>query len=164
MLLICLSFIVTLALGVLSHFAVELWGYNYWLSFIIPASHTLFEQLKLFIFPFLIVSIVEIFIFDKNVLSTLGARIYALIIGLLILLLFYVGYTKIFETNIVAVNILIYVVSLSLTYVFAYLFSKNAVPNRMVMISFLCLLALVFFSTVWTINGPEFDFLKEIIF
>ena len=54
-----LTYLITVLIGTLSHFAFTTFNFDNFLKVIFPINESTFEHLKLFFYPFILVSIIE---------------------------------------------------------------------------------------------------------
>ena len=99
--------LVVSALGTLFHFL-----YQWFPIFLFPMNESIFEHMKLIIFPFLIYFIVCLFFYKDNKMSLFSSFFSAILISILTVIILYYTYSGFIGKNIDAVNILIYYVSI----------------------------------------------------
>lgn len=93
-------------LGVLFHFAYDLFNLSF-LKFIFPYNESIFEHLKLIVFPSIIFMIFDI-IFSKNRGGIFSSYASGIIVSCVFMITAYYTYSGIIGKNIDFVNIIIY--------------------------------------------------------
>ena len=61
-----LTYLITVIIGTLSHFAFTTFNFDNFLKVIFPINESIFEHLKLFFYPFILVSIIEGLIYKED--------------------------------------------------------------------------------------------------
>lgn len=163
-----ISCIGTILLGIFAHFAYNISTNSFLIGLFFPVNESIWEHLKLVLVPFTIFGITYSFIL-KNIKSTLNNFWYyiatAIIISMLIIPISHYTYKIIFKTVPDFVNIIIYIVSMIISFYYLYrklsmehtspnLKSKN--PTGILIITILYLLFIIF-----TIYPPKLELFKD---
>jgi len=92
-------YIMAVLIGTLSHFAFTKFNIPNYFDIIFPVNESTFEHLKLFFYPFIIISIIEGIIYDENLSYFISKR--GFIISFIMLFeIFYISLmTKLFGNN-----------------------------------------------------------------
>lgn len=122
---ICIcGFFFTGVLGSLFHFIYELSGYNSFIGLFFPVNESTWEHLKLLYLPYLIWSLIEYKLTNKNKSLWFGKAI-GLIIGMLAIIGFYYSYNGIIGRNIPFLNILSFFIGAAASFISDYVLIKS---------------------------------------
>lgn len=165
---IIIACIVTILLGVLAHFVYDISANSFLVGLFFPVNESIWEHLKLVLVPLTIFGIIYSFIL-KNIKSTLNNFWYyiatAIIISMLIIPTSHYTYKTIFKTVPDFVNIIIYIVSMIISFYYLYKkiameymspSSKNKNSTGILFITILYLLFIVF-----TIYPPKLELFRD---
>ena len=158
------SFIIVTVLGFLLHFAFEYSGKNTVLAAFVPVNESIWEHLKLVLFPSILISIYEYFKYGKNYQSFLASKTYSIIIGMFFVVVAYYTFTGVTGKDAAYVNIAIYVLSIiivtALTY---YLTIKNPFKfnESQGVIGLTVLTALIILFVYFTFNPPQIELFRD---
>lgn len=115
--------IFNLILGTISHFLYEWSGNNQIVGLFTPINESIIEHLKMLYFPMLIWVIIGYFIFARKNRSYFPSAFVGLVCGLLTIPAIFYAYTSFTHTEILFVDIVIFILSIIIAYsVFGYLF------------------------------------------
>lgn len=109
----------TLAFGTLLHFIFD-WCGGTVASAFGAVNESLWEHLKLIFWPILIFGIIEYLSYGKTIKHFIPAKVLSLITGILTILMLFYTYSGILGYNILAVDIVIFVVAAALAYYIEY--------------------------------------------
>lgn len=115
-----ISFIIVTLAGFFLHFAFELSGGSTLVGAFTPINESIWEHLKLVLFPSIVIAVFEYFSYGKKYEGYLGAKSLSIIIGMIFIVVAYYTYTGIIGADYAAVNIAIYVVAIIVTTVLTY--------------------------------------------
>lgn len=154
--------VITILLGTLWHFIFDLLGRNIIIAAICPVNESIWEHLKLLFYPVLILYIGECII--KSVKSSfLVARTIGLITGMLLIIIMYYTYSGIIGKNNTVVDIIIYIISIFITYgISGMLMDKKFCSSSNY--KFLCVILLIILITVFTLfsyNPPKINLFRD---
>lgn len=117
--------IFVLITGTLSHFVYRWSGNNYFLGFFFPVNESVWEHFKLTFFPMLLYS----FYMNKNLKSAVpcvtSALLFGTILSTLLLPVFFYAYFNILGRSFLALDIIIFVISVLLAFKAVYQFSVS---------------------------------------
>ena len=133
--------------GTLAHFLYNWTGNNYIVGLFTPINESIWEHMKLLFFPMLIYSLIMIFKFHRKyscITSTLG---FGILVGALLIPLFYYAYTSILDKNVFILDICTFILSIIIAFWLSYkltlscrLESYTTLLCIMVSILFVCFL------------------------
>ncbi len=115
---IFVGYFVVCALGVLFHFAYDFFKIDY-LKIIFPSNESVFEHLKLFIFPTILYMIFDILI-QKEKEGILASYISGLVVASVFMIAGYYTYSGIIGEDSPIINIMIFFVSVLIIFVYRY--------------------------------------------
>ena len=110
----------TLVLGTLSHFFYQWSHENMLVGLFSPVNESVWEHLKLLFFPALTYMFIEQKVMGKAMPGLLGKNLLGLFAGLLVMPLLFYGYTAFSGKSILLVDIGIFCVCVSLTFLLPY--------------------------------------------
>ena len=145
-------------LGTLLHFAYDFLGQNAVVGIFSATNESIWEHLKLLFYPVLIYSIFEFFIAKQSV-DFIPARVQGLLIGISFIVTAYYTYSGVLGKNYDFVNILIFVLSVIITFISSNIFLKNG-GNTTVISIFIWLVVLVVLAvlfSIFTFNPPSIN-------
>jgi len=121
-----IGFLFTSLAGTLLHSAFAASGGNTLVGAFTPVNESIWEHLKLLLFPTILYAILEYFIYGKNCPSFFAGKIYAVFLGMLLIVCGYYTYTGIIGQRFVAVDIGLFFVAAALTAFFSYRFCQSS--------------------------------------
>ena len=110
----------TIVLGTLSHFFYQWSHENILIGLFSPVNESVWEHLKLLFFPALTYMFIEQKVMGKAMPGLLGKNLLGLFAGLLVMPLLFYGYTAFSGKSILLVDIGIFCVCVSLTFLLPY--------------------------------------------
>ena len=113
-----LGYIVVAILGLVSHFAYDFFNIDI-LKIVFPYNESVFEHLKLVIFPSIIYLIIDLII-TKNRSRIFESYISGIFISLLFMIVGYYTYSGIIGTDISWANIAIFFICIAIVFIFRY--------------------------------------------
>ncbi len=158
----CISYLCAGALGYLFHYLFKFFSSSPFVAPFFPINESVFEHLKLLLYPFMLVSLFEILIRKKKFQSTLPYRIFGITFSIIFLPIVYYILKRLFG-NVHIGNIILYFVFLFLSYFITYWFEKKeTTPSKSIAILAYCtLFLLVFLFTLLTYLPPEAELFKD---
>ena len=111
-----LGAVITVVLGVVSHFVYDWSGQNFLVGLFFPVNESTWEHMKLVYFPMLLVTLVAGKLFQEKVPCIYDAMFLGTFAGLLAIPVLFYTYRGILGFNIDWLNILIYVISIIVAY------------------------------------------------
>ena len=122
--------IFTTGMGVLLHFLYEWSGRNRIAALFSAVNESVWEHLKLLAIPFVLFGIYEYYAYGREKVNFLPAKFYAMLMGFCTIIVLYYVYTGILGYGIDAINILIFPISVSVSYYFSARWLKHGVFSR----------------------------------
>ena len=116
-----LGAVITIVLGVVSHFVYGWSGQNFLVGLFFSVNESTWEHMKLVYFPMLLVTLVAGKLFQEKVPCIYDAMFLGTFAGLLAIPVLFYTYRGILGFNIDWLNILIYVISILAAYLVVYL-------------------------------------------
>ena len=112
--------IFTVIVGSLLHFAYEFSGSNVVIGHISAVNESTWEHLKLLALPYLFFGCISYFVYGKEYANFIPVSIYTLLVGFVSVILLFYGYTGVLGFNVDWLNILIFVLSVLISYYCSY--------------------------------------------
>lgn len=119
------GFFFVLISGILLHFAYEWSGSNNFVGLFSAVNESTWEHMKLLFMPALVYSLAETFFCKKDCACLLPARVTGLLIGLLFIPIAFYSYSGIIGKSFSAVNILIFAISVFLTFYLSFRIAES---------------------------------------
>ena len=160
--------IVTIILGVLSHFAYDISGNSFLIGLFFPVNESIWEHLKLVLVPATTFALTYSFI-NKNEKHMLNNFWYyissSIILSMIIIPISHYTFKSIFKTFPDFVNILIYIISIIISFYYLYrkisteYISPNSKNKNSTGILTITILYLVFI--IFTIYPPKLELFRD---
>jgi len=122
-----LGFFYLILFGSFLHFSYELLGRNPFLAAFVPVNESVWEHLKLILFPAALYGILEYFLYGKSVPGFLAAKGLSILVGMLTILMGFYTYSGILGQNYFLADIALYFLASALT---SYLTYRLGVASR----------------------------------
>jgi len=154
--------IFTIALGVLLHFLFDMTGQNVIAALFAAVNESIWEHLKLLFYPAFLFAIVESKFFEQGYEQFWCVKLKGILLGLVLIPVFYYTYTGALGVSADWVNIANYVVTTVMVFlVETRIFRKGGqcILRLETAIIVLCVIALVF--TVFTFATPKIPIFKD---
>lgn len=120
---IAFGMLFNLVFGTLSHFLYEWSGKNPIVGLFAPVNESVIEHLKMLYFPMLIWIIIGYYIFARKNRSYFPSAFVGVVCGLLTIPAIFYAYTSFTQTEILFVDIIIFVLSIIIAYsIFGFIF------------------------------------------
>ena len=119
----------TLIIGTLLHFTYEWSGENPFVALYSPVNESVWEHLKLLFFPVLLYTFFEIIVLYKTSGHFLTSRLLAVCIGMFFIASAFFTYTGLLGRDFLALDILIFIFSVLLTFFLLYGFGTSTSPS-----------------------------------
>lgn len=148
------SFLVVTTIGFISHFAYDILDFPF-LKVIFPYNESVFEHLKLIVFPAIGFMIFDYF-FTKDK-KTFSINVFALIIAMISMIVLYYTYSGILGFDIDIVNIIIFYLSFVVFFIIRY---KKITPFDNTN-SVIALIIILIFIEVFTFFPLEIQFFNS---
>lgn len=147
-----ISYVVVCLFGVFSHFTYDILDFPF-LKVIFPTNESIFEHLKLIVFPALFFTIFDV-LYSKDK-DAFKIDIFGLLVALIFLIMSYYTYSGIIGKNIDFMNILLFLISFLIFFIIRY---KKITPfgktNSVIVLIIIILLIEIF--TFKPLNIPFF--------
>ncbi len=155
----------SLVLGTLLHFTYEWSGENLFVGSFSAVNESVWEHLKLVFFPMLIAAIVEYF-FVKDVANNyVEAKTIGIFTAIFFIVVTFFTYSGIIGTSIIAIDILIFIISIILGEYIAYKLMKrkdeSTVATEVLSIIILTFLFICF--VIFTYLPPEVNLFRDVM-
>lgn len=127
-------------------------------------NESVWEHLKLLLFPTLIFSVVEYFVYGREVENFFAARIYAVLIGMAAIVFLYYTYSGIIGQHFLAADIAIFVISAAITYSLSCKLMKSGrlfASNNSSIIAICIIAAVIIFFIYFTFNPPMLELFRD---
>lgn len=141
--------------GTLAHFLYDWTGNNRIVGLLTPIKESIREHMKLLFFPMLIYSLIVILKFRGEYACITSALSFGILVGALLIPLFYYAYTYILGNNVFILDISVFIWSIVIAFWLSY---KLTLSSRLESYtSILCMLVSVLFVCflVFTYHTPE---------
>ena len=155
--------IICISLGVLLQFLFEWTDKNYFVALISSVNESTWEHLKLLFIPYTFSTVIEYFIYGKNIQSFFLSKLCGVIIGILSIISLFYTYTGMFGESIEVINIIIYLIGVILAYALAFILpnmisikSSNGLIESLAIIAFAVIAVLFFIFTFYPPHIPLF--------
>lgn len=140
-------------LGFLFHYLYEWTGYSKFMAIFAPINESVWEHLKLGIYPVLLYAIFEYVILPSPPTNFLIAKTLEVYLIPLVIIILYYTYFNLLGHNVFIIDILIYAVAIVLGQMASYcIMSINPLPSIFSMISWLGLFFIITIFTIFTFN------------
>ena len=156
------SFIISVILGTLLHFAFEYSGRNTVIGAFTPVNESIWEHLKLILIPSITVGFFEYFSFGKEYKGYFGARGFATLIGILFLLTGYYTYSGIVGADYFIADIILFILATGLTSILTFVFiTKLNLGERSSIIGIMIITVFVLLFMYFTFDPPMLEMFRD---
>lgn len=158
------SFLIIVVLGTLFHFVFDFSGGNTIVGSFTPVNESIWEHLKLILFPSLIAGFLEYFTFGKELDGYFAAKAYGTLIGMVFLLTAYYTYVGIVGSDSAIFNIALFIASAAVTSIATYLLlfvPRKPLNEHDSIIGILILTFLVIIFIYFTFNPPMLELFRD---
>ena len=156
------SFIISVVLGTLLHFAFEYSGESTIVGAFTPVNESIWEHLKLILLPSIFVGFIEYFVFGKKYKGYFGAKGFATLIGMLFVLAGYYTYSGIVGANYLVADILLFIGGVGITSFLTYVFlTKFSLGERESIIGILIITFLLIIFMYFTFDPPMIELFRD---
>lgn len=120
-------------------------------------NESTWEHLKLLFYPFLLVAVVEYFIYGKKLPNFLPVKVFSVVLGMMTIVVTFYLYTAILGQNYLWLDILVFLLGVAVAFwASARLLTSGALSsNTARMVGFIALLLLLFCFIYFTFSPPE---------
>ena len=156
------SFLISVILGTLLHFAFRYSGGNTVIGAFAPVNESIWEHLKLILIPSIIVGFFEYLSFGKHFSGYFGAKGFATLIGMLFVLSGYYTYSGIVGTHYFVADIILFIGGVGLTSLITYaLLTKCDFGERESIIGILIITFLLIIFMYFTFHPPMLELFRD---
>ena len=160
MLIEIFGLVFSIILGTIGHFLYEWSNDNKIIGFFFSKSESTWEHIKLGLTPIILWTIIEFFTFKFN--NLFFAKFASIITFSLCIIILYYGFKKLFKKNIIFVDIMIFYISLALSYIVSIRILNN--PTYGIILNLLCFIGICFILYLYKYfnkNTPNWFIFKE---
>lgn len=141
-------------MGSLAHFLYDWSKNNDIVGLFTPINESIWEHIKLLFFPMLIYSIIMMIKFRKEYSCITSALCFGILAGALLIPLFFYAYTYILGTNVLVLDISIFILSIVIAFWLSYKFTLSCRLESYTPLLCLCVLILFVCFLVFTYHPP----------
>lgn len=147
-------------LGILFHFAYELLGEGKILGVIFPINESIFEHLKLALYPYIFWFMLTYFVYKKKLniefKKWFVLMVFAIIHSIFFIMALYYIYTGALGLSSTLFDILIYFISISYTqFKIAHIYENYPINKTYFVIAVIILIILLLLFTIFTFSPPN---------
>ncbi len=156
-----IGIIFVLITGTLAHFLYDWSGNNYIVGLFTPINESIWEHMKLLFFPMLIYSFFIIFKFKKTYSCITSSLFFGIIIGTLLIPIFFYAYTSILGKDTFILDIGTFILSIIIAFWLSYklTLSCKLETYTLLLCGLICILFISFM--IFTYNPPETRIFKD---
>lgn len=158
------GFIFSVLAGSLLHFAFDFSGGNTIVGAFTPVNESVWEHLKLLLFPIIIFSVFQFFAEGRAVKNFISGRIYALLIGMALTVMLFYTYTGIVGNNCIYADIAVFIISVAAVFWFSCVFYKhsNFLKSENSTVLACCIITvLIILFIYFTFNPPMSELFRD---
>lgn len=150
-----IGIIFVLITGTLAHFLYDWTGNNRFVGLFTPINEAIWEHMKLLFFPMLIYSLIMILKFRKVYSCITSALSFGILVGALLIPVFYYAYTYFLGKNVFILDISIFILSIVIAFWLSYklTLSRRLESYTSILCMLVCVLLICFF--VFTYYPPD---------
>lgn len=149
-----IGIVFTIVIGCLLHFAFDWSDGNRFAALLSAVNESTWEHLKLLFFPYMFYAIFEYIYIGKDDSNFMTAKCIGVICGLVLIPILFYTYTYILGTNYLSLDILIFILSV----IISYLVSHKILLNKTLKINGICVLILILITIAFfrfTFSSPD---------
>lgn len=153
--------IFVLVTGTLAHFLYGWTGNNYIVGFFTPMNESIWEHMKLLFFPMLLYVLIVAFKFKKTCSCITSSFCFGILIGTLLIPIFFYTYTFIIGKNIFVLDIGTFILSVIIAFWLSYKFTLSCKLEPYAFLS-CCLVFILFICFIlFTYHPPETEIFAD---
>lgn len=155
--------VVCIILGIFLHFTYKISGNNWLVGSFSAVNESVWEHLKLVVFPIFIIGIIEYFFVVDKANNYIEAKAIAVIFSMFLIPIAFYTYTNLLGTDITVLDISIFIISVVLSELISYIImTKEKKSTKITEIFFGGLLLIIIFSfIIFTYNTPKLSIFKD---
>ena len=155
-----LGAVLTVVLGVVSHFVYDWTGQNFLVGLFFPVNESTWEHMKLVYFPMLLVTLVAGKLFEEKYPCIYDAMFLGTFAGLAVIPVLFYTYSGILGFNVDWLNITVYIISILVAYLVVCLVISDCKERNSKLIRYLYYAFLLAFM-VFTVYPPGIGLFME---
>ncbi len=158
------GFIFSILAGTVLHFAFEFTGGNTIVGAFTPVNESVWEHLKLLLFPIMIFSVFQFFAGGRQIKNFVSGRIYALLIGMALTVMLFYTYTGLYGNNCFYADISIFIVSVAAVFWISCVFYKHPdffKSENSTIVACCIITAVIILFIYFTFNPPMFELFRD---
>lgn len=149
-----LGIIFTILMGIILHFTYTWSGSNSFVALFSAVNESTWEHLKLLFFPYILYAIFEYFTIGKHYPDFATAKLFGAIIGIITIPVLFYLYKIILGHDYLAVDILIFILSVIIAYSVSYFVLKYLSLN-LHYVSIILILFMIILFFIFTCSPPK---------
>lgn len=110
----------TILIGSFLHFVYKLSGENIFIAALSSVNESTWEHLKLLFYPVLLFSVIEYAVWGKNFRNYIPVKVLSVLLGMLSIVVLFYTYTGIIGEHFLIIDNIVFIISVSLVYIFSY--------------------------------------------
>lgn len=149
--------------GTLLHFVYDWTNQNQIIGLISPVNESVWEHLKLLLFPTIVYSVFQYFYVGREYLNYFTAKLLGILSGMLVIVIGFYGSLAIFGKPITWIDIALFLIGVAVSFIVSYQFMvKRNVSEGVEILSFFILLLIIILFWAFTYYPPDFFLFKEV--
>jgi hypothetical protein len=157
-----IGFFFILISGTLFHFIYEWTGREPLVGLISPINESVWEHLKLVLYPTLLFSIFEYLAIGHILNNYLSAKIISILASTIIIVVLFYSYTYLLGRNYLFLDILTFIIGTAVGQILSYtILTTNPLPGDVPKVLLILLLLLIFLFTFFTFYPPRLPIFKS---
>ena len=159
-----ISFLSTVIIGTLWHFAYQYSSNNTLIGAFAPVNESVWEHLKLIMFPALAVSFVEFLIYGSKTQGFVASKGIAAILGMIFVVASYYTYIGIAGNHFFIADIIIFIFGSAISVLGASFIRenfKNKLNDKITILTMICVTVLTIMFIYFTFNPPMCELFKD---
>jgi len=149
-----ISCFIAIIFGTLQHFAYDITNNNILVGLISPVNESVWEHLKLVFLPITIFAIITKIKYDKK--NTMISAAFSIIISSILISIIHYAF-KAINIEVMAIDIIAYIISMILAFYIMYIFYNNKLLIQYEAIGYILLLVVLIIFALFTIYPPRFE-------
>ncbi len=146
--------VVTIILGVISHFVYDWTGGNFFVGLFFPVNESTWEHMKLLFFPMFAYALVAGKKMEEEYPCIYNAMFTGILVGLALIPVFFYTYTGVLGFNVDWINIALYVISVLTAYYVVYRVAQKCTKGDWKILRYV-MYALLLAFMVFTVYPPK---------
>lgn len=155
------SFVIVSITGSILHFAYGWSNQKRAVGIFTPINESTWEHLKLLFYPCSIVSLIEYFFFGWKIQGFLFARLSGILLGMLLIVVFFYTYSGIIGRNYLIMDIFSFLLGVGTAYFSSHQMLLNHIGKDFSYLGWILLFLLTILFTCFTFSPPHFALFKD---